>query len=90
MKYRVVTSRETDRELRRMPRRELERTNRILLALGENPLPRGTKKLQGTDSTWRVRMGEYRIIYSVDDTNQQLIVEDILRRTSQTYRRRRR
>ena len=37
-----------------------------LVSLSENPRPNGCKKLVGTDS-WRFRVGEYRIVYSIED-----------------------
>lgn len=44
---------------------------RIILkseSLAENPYPSGVKKLKGSeDIFWRVRVGNYRVIYSVDD-----------------------
>ncbi len=43
-----------------------------MLALGEDPFPRGTRKMSGYDDVFRVRVGRYRILYSVADD--QLIV----------------
>lgn len=34
-----------------------------MLAL--DPRPRGTKKLQGTENTWRIRVGDFRIVYNI-------------------------
>lgn len=41
-------------------------------SLVENPRPPGTKKLQGSDDLWRIRTGDYRVIYQIRD--RQLIV----------------
>ena len=43
-----------------------------ILALAENPRPSGCVKLSGLENLWRVRVGDYRILYSIED--QQLIV----------------
>lgn len=37
-------------------------------SLADQPRPAGCKKLRGADDLWRVRVGDYRIIYAVDDT----------------------
>jgi len=44
--------------------------NRIIPAikkLGEDPRPPGCKKLKGDKDTWRIRIEDYRVIYTVDD-----------------------
>ncbi|MGH3976378.1 MAG: type II toxin-antitoxin system RelE family toxin, partial [Pseudonocardiaceae bacterium] len=38
-----------------------------IIALTHNPRPVGVKKLVGSRSDWRIRIGEYRIIYEIDD-----------------------
>ena len=43
-------------------------------ALAENPRPAGVKKLQGESNTWRVRVGDYRIIYTIEDNRLVLLV----------------
>jgi mRNA interferase RelE/StbE len=55
-------------------------------ALGENPYPRGALKLTGVP-LWRIRVGEYRIIYGVSQENEVVIIEAVVRRGTQTYRR---
>lgn len=36
-------------------------------ALGENPRPEGVTKLAGTDDLWRVRVGDFRVVYMIAD-----------------------
>ena len=55
------------KQLQRLPRAELERTLQIIVALSHDPRPPGAKKLIGEASDWRVRFGQYRVVYSVDD-----------------------
>jgi len=43
--------------------------------LSENPLPKGTRKLKGTQHTYRIRVGNYRVIYSL--IHEVLVVEVI-------------
>ena len=53
------------RDLAKLPRDALRRVDALILALAENPYPPGAKKLQGSDY-FRVRAGDYRIIYTVE------------------------
>jgi len=41
-------------------------------SLAENPLPSGVKKFQGEADHWRIRIGDYRVIYRID--NQRIVV----------------
>ena len=50
-----------------VPKRERQRLVRRISALGDEPRPRGCKKLAGNEERYRVRQGHYRIVYSVDD-----------------------
>ena len=43
------------------------RIDRKILALAENPRPPGCKKLRGYKDQWRIRVGDWRVVYSVDD-----------------------
>ena len=64
--------------------RDCERIEAVIDQLLGNPRPRGAVKLSGT--LWRIRVGDYRVIYSVFDQDCVLNVEYILRRT--TYKER--
>ena len=54
------------RALAALPRPVQERIRDRVEALAENPWPPGAKKLSGQKGHWRVRVGEYRVIYRVD------------------------
>ena len=72
----------------RSARKELESlpvdvADRILLRiekLTRHPRPRGAIKLQGKLKLWRIRVGEYRVIYSVDDTSHNVDIAQIRHR----------
>lgn len=55
------------KELEALPDVAVARVARALDALPSDPRPRGCKKLCGASDLWRVRVGDYRIIYRVDD-----------------------
>jgi mRNA interferase RelE/StbE len=43
------------------------RIDRKILALADNPRPAGCKKLKGYKDQWRVRVGDWRVLYIIDD-----------------------
>jgi mRNA interferase RelE/StbE len=43
------------------------RIDRKILALADNPRPAGCRKLKGYKDQWRVRVGDWRVLYIVDD-----------------------
>jgi len=45
------------------------RIDRKIMALAENPRPPGCKKLKGYKDQWRIRVGDYRVVYTIDDAN---------------------
>jgi len=52
--------------LARLPKDILRRVDAHILALTENPYPPGAKKLYGDERLFRIRMGDYRIVYMVE------------------------
>jgi mRNA interferase RelE/StbE len=65
--YRVEILPAARRQLERLPRNVLERVDRAILALADVPRPRGCQKLRGAEDTYRIRVGDYRILYEVHD-----------------------
>ena len=56
------------KQLARVPQPDQGRIRQRIDGLAEDPRPAGATKLQGIDNAWRVRQGNYRIVYSIDDT----------------------
>lgn len=56
------------KQLQQLPRQVFSAALNAIIALTHNPQPVGVKKLVGSRSDWRIRIGEYRIIYEIDDT----------------------
>jgi len=46
-------------------------------ALGTDPRPHGCERLEGEDNKYRVRQGNYRILYSIDDRNRVVVITKI-------------
>jgi mRNA interferase RelE/StbE len=58
------------KELDRLPLNVVERVFSKLESLAENPRPPGCKKLKGGSNEWRIRVGDYRVVYFIDDPKQ--------------------
>jgi mRNA interferase RelE/StbE len=65
--YAVVVARSARRELERLATGVARRILARIEGLASNPRPPGCVKLQGADDLWRIRVGDYRVIYSIDD-----------------------
>ena len=61
------------------------RVVRRIERLGSDPRPTGCRKLEGAEDLWRIRIGDYRIIYSVDDSGHVVDISAI-RHRSDAYR----
>jgi mRNA interferase RelE/StbE len=67
--YRVEFRPAAARELRKLDRSARERISKVISLLADEPRPPAAKMLTGDDMSrlWRVRTGDYRVIYSVED-----------------------
>lgn len=72
--YEVQISRTAERQLGRLDRTARRRVAAAMLALAENPRPRGCRKLLGYDDVFRVRVGRYRLLYSVSDDTVVIVI----------------
>lgn len=57
-----------ERQLRNLPQSDQALVAREMLALADDPFPRGARKISGYRDVFRVRVGPYRILYSVSET----------------------
>ncbi len=64
--YEVWLERRAERDLRRLPEDVYKRVVKALKALKKNPRPSGVRKIVGSRNDWRVRVGDWRIVYEVD------------------------
>jgi mRNA interferase RelE/StbE len=83
---RVQLAPAAQRQLRRLPPGDAARLRGPILALAPEPRPPGAVKLADTDY-WRLRVGDLRVIYLVDDDASLVVVLKVARRSESTYRR---
>ena len=67
MSYTVQLAPAAKRQLGKLERSIQERIVRCLEKLEKDPRPPGVDKMEGDESTYRIRMGEYRIVYEIRD-----------------------
>jgi mRNA interferase RelE/StbE len=84
--YRVVLASAAEKELKELPTAVIARIAPRLENLGTNPRPPGCKKLKGGDKEWRIRVGDYRLVYTIDDARLMVEVTRI-RHRREVYRR---
>jgi mRNA interferase RelE/StbE len=84
-RHRVELAPAAQRELRRLPPGEAARLRGPILALAIEPRPPGIAKLADSDY-WRLRVGELRVVYLIDDHERLVVVLRIARRAERTYR----
>jgi mRNA interferase RelE/StbE len=83
--YEISFARSARKELERLHEPLRSRVFRRIEDLGSNPRPIGCRKLVGGGNLWRIRVGDYRVVYSVDDARQ-LVDVSAVRHRSDAYR----
>ena len=83
MTYRLMLQRSARRAIDGLPAKDKIRIGRAI-DLAEDPRPSGVKKLAG-GLGWRIRVGEYRVMYTISDRERFVSIEDVARRTTATY-----
>jgi mRNA interferase RelE/StbE len=72
--YRLAIRPAAKRDLRALTPTILARVDARIRALADNPRPPGTERLRGPQGGFRLRVGNYRILYDVDDAQQMVII----------------
>jgi mRNA interferase RelE/StbE len=85
LRFRVDLAPAAQRQLRRLPPGDAARLRGPILALSLDPGPPGVMKVSGSDS-WRLRVGELRVVYRVDEAAGLIVVLRVARRSESTYR----
>ena len=66
--YSILIKRSAEKELRALPKADLEKAIKRIHRLSADPRPAGHQKLEGRSQV-RIRQGDYRILYTVNDTD---------------------
>ena len=81
MNYTVIVSPRAVRDRRRLPGDIRQRADAAMVALASNPRPHGCLKMTNTEE-WRIRVGQYRVCYLIDDRARRVNVTRIGHRRS--------
>jgi mRNA interferase RelE/StbE len=65
MAFRIEWKKSTRKDLRKLPSSMADRIVEAVENLAENPFPHGVEKLSGSEHAYRIRLGDYRIVYEV-------------------------
>ena len=86
MSYQVNLRRAAQKQLDKLAEKDYEIIAQAISALEKEPRPKRVKKL-AESSLWRIRVGQYRVVYNIDDEERLVIVVRVARRTEDTYKR---
>lgn len=78
--YRVFVESNADKDLDTTEKESREKILDILRSLKIDPRPKGTKKLAGAADAWRIRVGNIRILYEIDDAQKEVRIYRIKKR----------
>ena len=81
MNYQVIVVPRAEKDLRKMPTDVIVRVKESVLALRQEPRPAGSRKLVNVSpETWRVRIGDWRVLYRIDDQAHMVTVTNVIHR----------
>lgn len=80
MTYQVNIMPAAERDLRALPAAILARLDARLRALADQPRPHGSERIRGTRGGLRLRVGDYRVLYTVDDAHQVVTIARVRHR----------
>ena len=82
--YNIDLPKRVARQLDRILSKDYPSVSKAIQNLRETPRPTGCKKL--LESFYRIRIGDYRVIYWIDDANKNIVITKVERRKERTYR----
>ncbi|MEE8391369.1 MAG: type II toxin-antitoxin system RelE/ParE family toxin [Anaerolineae bacterium] len=75
MAYEILVKLSVEKDIRRLSHNVRERVVSAILALRQDPRPSGVRKLKGKgEEGWRIRVGQYRVVYQIDDNLRQITI----------------
>ena len=73
-RYSIEISRTAEKQLDKLNRDDQRRVVRAIIALADDPRPQGSRKLTGYDDVFRIRVGRYRVLYSISGKKLVIII----------------
>ncbi|MDP2646442.1 MAG: type II toxin-antitoxin system RelE/ParE family toxin [Desulfobacterales bacterium] len=85
MNYKIIIEKKASKEATFIPQKDRIAIDKKILALSVNPRPQASKKLTEKDG-YRIRVGNYRILYTIDDEAKMVVIYRIKTRSEKTYK----
>ena len=83
--YEILLERRAEKDLKKLPSELFQRIIVKIRSLSENPKLQGSRKITGSKSDWRIRIGDYRAIYEIDEKEKRVKIMRI-RHRREAYR----
>jgi len=83
--YNILLKPSVERDLRSLPKTVIARVMRQIESLEDEPVPRHSVKLVGAEQLYRIRVGDYRIVYGIDKEVKQVLIHYV-RHRREAYR----
>ena len=74
MSYEIELTRRAEKEILKLDAAMFEQIRAVIDGLGDNPRPLGVRKLRGRESEWRIRVGRFRVLYTIHDATRRILV----------------
>jgi mRNA interferase RelE/StbE len=78
--YKIIVKKSVEKDIRRLDKKEIPKVTAAIQQLAVNPFPASSKKLVGSENTYRLRIGDNRILYIVDNDLVEISVERVRHR----------
>jgi mRNA interferase RelE/StbE len=85
MTYTLIIEKKAEKDFRKLTPPWDNSIQKAIIALAENPRHKGSKKLSGSDDGYRIRVGDYRALYTIDDKTKIITIYRI-RHRKEVYR----
>ena len=72
--FKISWKSSSEHDLRKIDRQYISRILDVIESLADNPFPSQSKKLKDSESSYRIRIGEYRVIYQVDSKMKEITI----------------
>jgi mRNA interferase RelE/StbE len=79
--YSIVFARSARKELESLSAKLVQRIFPTIEALAKEPRPKGCRKLTAENNLWRLRVGDYRVLYTIDDDKQAIDIVAVRHRS---------
>lgn len=83
--YRIIFKPSVHKDLRKLPKTVIQRVLAKIEGLSSKPIPLSSVKLEGAERLYRIRVGDYRVIYQVDTMAEEIIIQYV-RHRREVYR----